>query len=129
MYGFNPSFTPYPPQQRTELIRVNGMDGARAYQMPPNSTAALFDSCNDILYIKQTDGAGFASIRIFEFTEQAPQPQPKATPFQPDDYVKREEFDQLKETLKRLMEDENHAKQSVSGKKQYQPNGTDQAGR
>ena len=50
------------------LIRVNGIDGARAYQMPPNSTQALFDTDKDILYIKTTDGAGFPSIRCFEFT-------------------------------------------------------------
>jgi hypothetical protein len=46
------------------------MDGARAYQMGANSTAALFDSNDDILYIKTTDGAGFPTIRVFEFKER-----------------------------------------------------------
>lgn len=33
-------FSNQPPQN---LIRVTGMDGAKAYQMPPNSSVALFD--------------------------------------------------------------------------------------
>lgn len=73
-----------------ELVRVNGIDGARAFQMPPNSTAALFDSGNDIMYIKQTDGAGFPNIRVFTFTEQVQQsPQPIAQA----QGVSRDEFD------------------------------------
>lgn len=61
MYGYN-----YFPQGQ-QLIRVNGMDGAKAYQMQPNCSAALFDSNDDLLYIKTTDGAGFGSVRTFRF--------------------------------------------------------------
>lgn len=50
-----------------QLIRVTGMDGAKAYQMPPNSVVPLFDADNDIMYIKSTDGAGFPTIRAFAF--------------------------------------------------------------
>lgn len=45
------------------LIRVTGMQGAKAYQMPANSRAALFDDTDDIVIIKMTDGAGFPSYR------------------------------------------------------------------
>lgn len=41
-----------------QLIRVTGMDGAKAYQMPPNSVVPLFDADNDIMYVKSTDGDG-----------------------------------------------------------------------
>lgn len=37
--------------------------------MSANSTVALFDSNEDIMYIKTTDGAGFPSIRTFNFAE------------------------------------------------------------
>lgn len=72
MYGYGfPSYPQYGPVgQRQELIRVNGLEGARAYQMPPNSVAALFDANQDLMYIKATDGAGFPSIRVFSFAEQ-----------------------------------------------------------
>lgn len=97
-----------------ELVRVNGIDGARAYQMPPNSTAALFDSGNDIMYIKQTDGAGFPSIRTFAFTEQLQQQSQIA---QTDQYVTRDEFDKVKELIQKITEDVKHVQQPVSAKK------------
>jgi hypothetical protein len=54
-------------QPGMQLIRVTGMDGAKAYQMPPNSVVPLFDADNDIMYVKSTDGAGFPTIRAFAF--------------------------------------------------------------
>lgn len=45
------------------LTRVTGMQGAKAYQMPANSRAALFDDTEDIVIIKMTDGAGFPTYR------------------------------------------------------------------
>ena len=79
-----------------ELIRVNGLQGAQTYQMAPNSTVALFDGNSDIMYIKQTDGAGFGNIRKFSFTEildnqQVSQPS--------NDFVSREEFENFKKDL------------------------------
>lgn len=55
--------------------------------MGPNSTVALFDGNDDIMYIKSTDGAGFGTIRQFTFAPKSP-----AT----NDYVTREEFEALK---------------------------------
>lgn len=62
-----PQIAPQPPVNG--LTRVTGMDGAKAYQMPPNSVAALFDDASDIFYVKSTDGAGFPTIRVFDFFE------------------------------------------------------------
>ena len=68
------------------------MDGAKAYQMPPNSSVALFDEGEDIFYVKTTDGAGFPTVRAFAFTpieiNQPAKPQ--------GEYVTREEFEELK---------------------------------
>ena len=44
----------YQPQNQT-LIRVTGIDGAKAYPMQPNSVVPLFDNDNDIMYIKTTE--------------------------------------------------------------------------
>lgn len=76
-----------------QLIRVTGIEGARAFQMMPNCAAALFDSSDDIMYIKTTDGAGFGTIRIFNFSELKAQPEPQKA------YVTREEFDKLRKEL------------------------------
>ena len=96
------------PQEQTQnLIRVNGLDGAKAYQMPANSTVALFDNNEDILYIKNTDGAGFPSIRMFKFEEvnEITKSEEK------QDYISRQEFEEFK---KELM---NNGKQSISRSK------------
>ena len=77
-----------------QLVRVSGMDGARAYQMAPNEVVALFDEGDDILYVKSTDGAGFPTIRRFRFREEADAA--PAAPVPAADYVTRAEFDELK---------------------------------
>lgn len=89
-----PAFTQQ--TQQGGLIRVTGVDGAKAYQMPPNSIAALFDNNDDLFYIKSTDGAGFPTIKAYKFipaeTETAPeQPMPV--------YVTYEEFEQFKKEM------------------------------
>ena len=99
---------PYVPQEPPQtLIRVNGIEGAKAYQMSANSTVALFDTNEDIMYVKSTDGAGFPSIRTFSFTEI--KENTKAT--QTTDYISRQEFEDFK---KELM---NNGKQSISRSK------------
>lgn len=81
-------------QPRDGLIRVTGMDGARAYQMPPNSAVALFDGGQDIFYVKTTDGAGFPTIRAYSFA-----PLQEQAALQAPDYVTRTEFNELKEMI------------------------------
>lgn len=71
------------------LVSVTGIEGAKAYQLPPNSSMPLFDKDSDVLYVKTTDGAGFPTVRAFRF-EPIEQPQAPAP-----DYVPRGEFDAL----------------------------------
>ena len=97
----------FPQEQPQNLIRVNGIDGAKAYQMNANSTVALFDANEDIVYIKNTDGTGFPSIRIFKFEEvnEITKSEEK------QDYISRKEFEEFK---KEIM---NNGKQSISRSK------------
>ena len=97
----------FPQEQTQNLIRVNGMEGAKAYQMSANSTVALFDSNEDIMYIKTTDGAGFPSIRTFNVVEITQNEKSSGS----QDYISREEFEEFK---KELM---NNGKQSISRSK------------
>lgn len=84
------------PQTPTTLTRVTGIDGAKAYQMTPNSTVVLFDNNEDIMYIKTTDGAGFPTIRTFSFNEVTHNTQQQVSN---NEYVTRDEFNKLKEEL------------------------------
>lgn len=95
------------------LVRVTGMQGAKAYQMPANSRMALFDDTDDIVIIKMTDGAGFPSYRRarLEWIEDEPESDP----------VTRAELNAKFEELKGLIL--SNGKQSVSNKR----NGADSA--
>lgn len=68
---WQPYMTPYQtrynaPQQafgsKLEVIRVNGKNGAEAFQMPPNSSIILLDESAPLIWLKMTDGAGYPTI-------------------------------------------------------------------
>lgn len=58
-------------QAPSNIIGVTGIEGARAYQMEPNSSMVLFDMDSDIMYLKSTDSAGYPTLRVFDFIERA----------------------------------------------------------
>lgn len=63
-----------------ELIRVNGEQGAKSFQMAPNSTTILADSTNpNLLWMAQTDGAGYLTITALDAFIHQNQPQPSVT--------------------------------------------------
>lgn len=63
-------------QQRMEIIRVNGEGGARAYQMPPSSNALLLDEANPLVWLVQTDGAGYKTVTPYTITPYQAVPVP-----------------------------------------------------
>lgn len=69
-----PYYNFQPFQQKQELIRVNGLEGAKNYPLSPGSTVALFDADSDTMFIKSMDAGGFPSIRTFSFTETTSKP-------------------------------------------------------
>ena len=57
------------------IIWVQGIEGAKAWQLAPNSMAILLDSENDgKMYIKVTDNIGMGSLRVFNYVEELVQP-------------------------------------------------------
>ena len=93
MNGYNQQNGYYQQNPRDGIIRVTGMEGAKAYQMPPNSREALFDDTDDIVFIKVTDGGGFPTLKaarlewIGNLEKQAQSPE----------YLTREEFARWRE--------------------------------
>lgn len=81
---------------------VTGIDGAKAYQMPPNSVAALFDDANDIFYVKSTDGAGFPTIRVFDFFEHKEQHVTVQQSINHETYATKQELKNLQCQLEEL---------------------------
>lgn len=53
------------------IIWVQGIEGAKAWQLNPNSMAILLDSeVEGKMYIKVSDNIGMSSLRIFNFVEE-----------------------------------------------------------
>ena len=114
----SPTFQPTVPpwaqgavaQPINGLISVTGIEGAKAYQIPPDSKVALFDSNDDVMYVKSTDAGGYPTIRTFRFTpveaEAAPTP----------DYVTRDEFRELADRIGSLEDAARPAKASKGAK-------------
>lgn len=64
----------FPQYGQQNIIKVNGENGARAYQMMPNSSALLLDETQPVIWLVQTDGAGYKTctpytIKPFEKPE------------------------------------------------------------
>lgn len=51
-----------------EIIHVNGENGARALQMAPNSETIVMDDTAPMVWLCQTDGAGYKTARPFDIT-------------------------------------------------------------
>ena len=91
MYPVNP-FNPYPSvnpnylQQANQsmlhqqVTKVNGRNGAETYQMPPNSSALLLDESAPIVWLAQSDGAGYKTLTPYDIKphEEVPVPDMKS---------------------------------------------------
>ena len=53
------------PMQGSKIDRVNGKEGAEAYFLMPNSEVLLLDTTNPIVWLKQTDSAGYGTVTGF----------------------------------------------------------------
>lgn len=98
-YGYNPY-----QQQYKQYAFVNGIEGAKAFQVMPNQTMLLMDCDKPIVFMKTTDGVGKASIRYFNLIEISeadtikqyqPQPMPE--------YALKSDIDSLNEKLDKLL--------------------------
>lgn len=82
------------PVMNNGIIWVQGIEGAKAFQLTPNSNAILMDSENDgRFYIKVSDNVGMCNLRSFSYTEITSQPNST-------DYVTRKELEDAIRSLK-----------------------------
>lgn len=101
---------PYQMSPRNGIIWCNGLEGAKAYQLMPNSNAILLDSENDgRFYIKVSDNVGMCNLRTFKYEEVIEQPKVE------NDYVTHTELADAIRELKGVIE---NGKQSIQPTKQ-----------
>lgn len=77
LYGQQNSY-PYSQQQqmpqRYSIIRVKGENGANSIQMLPNSEALLLDTTQPMVWLAQTDGAGYLTVTPFDISQHVDLP-------------------------------------------------------
>jgi len=76
----NPFGVPQQPlpvyQPPVQVVKVNGENGARAYQIGPNSSALLLDESGLMVWLVTSDGAGYKTVAPYDITphQEAPAP-------------------------------------------------------
>lgn len=56
--------------QLNQYAVVNGLEGAKSYNLMPNQSILLMDSSNPYIYMKTTNQMGQATIRCFKLVEE-----------------------------------------------------------
>lgn len=80
------------------IVWVQGIEGAKAWQLAPNSMIILLDSeVEGKMYIKVSDNIGMSSLRCFNYVEEVQTAQNNITNESLDlsEYVKKEELQNL----------------------------------
>ena len=93
MNQVNPYLSRMNIQSQNNIKWVQGIEGAKAWQVAPNSNDIMLDSDNDgIFYIKTSDNVGMCNLRVFKFEEITQQ---QTQRINPDEYVKKSELEAL----------------------------------
>lgn len=92
---------PQQPVQSNNIIWVTGEAGAKSYLVAPNTTVQLWDSESQTIYLKSADASGMPSMKTLEYTIKNDNPPLQATLVE-EEYISREEFEDLKGEIKSL---------------------------
>lgn len=102
-----PSMPSQPMQQQSsQIIWVSGEAGAKSYLVAPGNTVMLLDAENSVFYLKSADASGMPlPLRIFDYKERTTTAQQAFGGVMTgeivnlDNFVTREEFEQLKASI------------------------------
>ena len=95
---FNPQPTTTPTNN---IVWVQGIEGAKAWQLNPNSMIILLDSETEgKMYIKVSDNIGLSTLRIFNYVEEVQTPSNASNSnIDLSNYVTKEELTNLLKEL------------------------------
>lgn len=74
--NFQNPYIPYYQPQPSQVIKVNGENGARAYTMGANSSALLLDESGLLVWLVVSDGAGYKTVTPYDITPHQVTPAP-----------------------------------------------------
>lgn len=101
MINYNNPYMQYQQPRNNGINWVQGIEGAKAFQLMPSSNVMLLDSENEgIFYIKISDSVGMCQLRTFKYEEVQNAPSQLDT----SNYITRAEFEQIKSEMSKLNE-------------------------
>lgn len=89
----------------SNLIWVQGEAGAKSYLVAPNQTVQLWDSENQVIYLKSADGSGMPSIKTLDYTIRDAQASAEAQKADEGKYISKDELNGLRDELESLKHD------------------------
>lgn len=109
-YGNFPYYNNQQPQQNQPQLNtyafVNGLEGAKAFQVQPNQTMLLMDSDNPIAYMKTANAMGQSTLRYFKLIEisesDLKKPQQNSMNIDPSMFASKEELQALSKKIDEL---------------------------
>jgi len=113
---FSNGIYPTMPTMNQDLIRVNGIEGARAYPIRPNCRIPLFDANEDIMYIKSADAGGYATIDAYDFFRKKLEKINIENSESDKKYITLEDFNNLKDIIVTKNDFENFKEELLNGK-------------
>lgn len=81
---------------------VNGVEGAKAYLIPPNSTKLLMDSDGDYFYIKTANPQGQANVKIYKYEEVTQSTSKDSAEKKTVKYATMEDIEAIREEIEKL---------------------------
>ena len=66
----------YQPAPQMQVTKVNGRNGAEAFQIGANSSAILLDESGTMVWLVTTDGAGYKTISPYDIAPHKTVPAP-----------------------------------------------------
>ena len=99
------------PPMSNDMIWVQGLAGAKAYLVAPNTTVTLWDSESETIYLKSCDSNGMPSMKILDIKERIETPSKS-----PSNEVEQPTKDfALAEDLKGVQEEFAHKHEELEG--------------
>jgi hypothetical protein len=114
-----------PQYNSNNLTWVTGIGGAKSYLVAPNSTATLWDSERQTIYLKSADASGMPSMKILDYTirddgaNSGNIPPVVNEPNNNTEYVLKSDFDALKAEIDGLREEIKHVPRQVQKQPQH----------
>ena len=85
--------------QLNQYAIVNGLEGAKSYNLVPNQSILLMDGSNPYIYLKSTNQMGQATIRCFKLVEEKVEDLEVSN----SPYATKNDFKELNEKIDQLM--------------------------